>query len=93
MEKLIKALSILSNYLKDYNRNYPTSCEHDTLFVCGVDLERMNESTVKELIECGFIPGSDQDTCYDWSNFTQEDWEVRRLELTDCFYSYKYGSC
>ena len=94
MEELIKALTILSKYMKDdYHRNFPTHCEHDVLYVCGVDLKKMDASIVSELVELGFNPGSDNDTDYYWDNFTQEDWEIRREDLTDCFYSYKYGSC
>lgn len=98
MEELIRALNILSKYMKDdYCRDFPTSCEHDVLYVCSVDLERMDVDTVHKLIELGFIPGSDDDTGYYnyyWDdNFTQEEWEIRRKNLTDCFHSYKYGSC
>lgn len=93
MEELIRALNIFSKYMKnDYHREFPTSCEHDVLYVCGVDLERMDVDTVQKLIELGFIPGSN-DADYDWDNLTQEEWEIRRENLTDCFYSYKYGSC
>jgi hypothetical protein len=94
MEELIKALTILSKYMEsDYARNFPTSCEHDVLYVCGVDLKKMDASVVKELVELGFNPGSDYDTNYYWDNFTQEDWENRWPNLTTCFHSYKYGSC
>jgi len=94
MKELIRALTILSLYMKDdYHRDFPTHCEHDVLYVCGVDLEKMDASIVRELVELGFNPGSDNDTDYYWDNFTQEDWEIRRKDLTDCFYSYKYGSC
>lgn len=95
MEELIRALNILSKYMKeDYYRDFPTSCEHDVLYVCGVDLERMDVDIVQKLIDLGFIPGSNDDTDYYWrGNFTQEEWEIRRKNLTDCFYSYKYGSC
>lgn len=94
MEELIKALTILSKYMKDdYHRDFPTSCEHDVLYVCNVDLEKMDASDVSELIELGFNPGSDDDTNYYWENLTQEEWEIRRKNLIDCFYSYKYGSC
>lgn len=94
MRELIRALTILSLYMKDdYHRDFPISCEHDVMYVCGVDLEKMDASVVRELVELGFNPGSDNDTDYYWDNFTQEDWEIRRGDLTDCFYSYKYGSC
>lgn len=94
MEELIKALTILLSYMKeDYHRDFPTHCEHDVLYVCGVDLERMDVDTVQKLIDLGFNPGSDSDTDYYWDEFTQEEWEIRREDLTDCFHSYKYGSC
>lgn len=95
MEELIRALNILSKYMKDdCCRDFPTSCEHDVLYVCGVDFEQMDVDTVHKLIELGFIPGSNDDTDYYWrGNFTQEEWEQRWPFLTDCFHSYKYGSC
>lgn len=94
MEELIKALTILSKYMKDdYSRNRPMSCEHDVLYICGVNLNEMDASVVKELVDLGFNPGSDYDPNYDWDNFTQEDWENRWPNLTTCFYSYRYGSC
>lgn len=94
MEELIRALNIFSKYMKnDYHREFPTHCEHDVLYVCGVDLERMDVDTVQKLIDLGFNPGSTEDTDYYWDNFTQEEWEIRRENLTDCFHSYKYGSC
>ena len=94
MEKLIEALTILSSYMRDdYHKDFPTHCEHDVLYVCGVKLSQMDADTVRKLIELGFTPGSDDDTNYDWDNFTQEDWENRWPNLADCFHSYKYGSC
>ena len=33
MDDLIKALIILNKYLEGYNKDYPTSCEHDALYV------------------------------------------------------------
>lgn len=92
MKDLIKALTILQKYM-DENNQFPTSCEHDVLYVHGVHLHKMNADAVCELINLGFMPGSDDDTDYDWDNFTQEDWEDRWPFLADCFYSYKYGSC
>jgi hypothetical protein len=94
MEELIKALTILSKYMKDdYHRKFPTHCKNGVLYVCGVDLKKMNASVVSELVELGFTPGSDDDTNYYWDNFTQDDWENRWPFLADCFHSYKYGSC
>lgn len=95
MEELIKALTILSGYIKsEYCTKYPTSCEHDVLYVNDVNLQEMDADTVKELIKCGFYPGSDNDYAnLNWDNFTQEDWEIHRDKLTECFYSYRHGSC
>lgn len=94
MEELIRALNIFSKYLKDdYSREFPTSCQHDVLYVCGLDLKKMDASTVSRLIELGFYPGSTEDTNYYWDNLTQEEWEQRWPFLVDCFHSYKYGSC
>lgn len=94
MEELIRALNILSKYMKDdYHRDFPTHCEHDVMYVYGLDLNKMDASTVSRLIELGFTPGSSEDTNYYWDNLTQEEWEIRRKNLTDCFHSYKYGSC
>lgn len=92
MKDLIKALTILQKYM-DENNQFPTHCGHDVMYVHGVHLHKMDAATVHELIELGFNPGSDDDTDYDWDNFTQEDWEERWPFLADCFYSYKYGSC
>lgn len=94
MVELIRALNILSKYMKDdYHREFPIHYEHDVLYVCGVDLEKMDADTASKLIDLGFTPGSTEDTDYYWENLTQEEWEIRRKDLTDCFYSYKYGSC
>lgn len=94
MEELIRALNILSKYMRDdYHREFPTHCEHDVLYVCGVKLGQMDAETVSKLITLGFTPGSTEDTNYYWDNLTQEEWEQRWPFLTDCFHSYKYGSC
>lgn len=94
MEELIRALNILSKYMRDdYHKEFPTHCEHDVLYVCGVDLKKMDADTVNRLIELGFTPRSNSDTVYYWENLTQEEWEQRWPTLSDCFYSYKYGSC
>lgn len=94
MEELIRALTILSHYMRDdYHNDYPTHCEHDVLYVCGVKLNQMDVASVNRLIELGFTPGAPDDTNYYWDNLTQEEWEQRWPFLTDCFHSYKYGSC
>jgi hypothetical protein len=93
MEELIIALAVFQKYMKDdYHRNFPTHCDHGVMYVCGVDIERMDSNTAKELISYGFCPES-YDIEYDWEEFTQEEWEMRVPNLTGRFYSYKYGSC
>ena len=108
MEDLIKALQILKKYLiDDYNQEYPFSCEHDILYVCGIDMDAMTVEDVRELYKLGFIPGSDEDSeitaiydedgnyCgdIDFSEISQEDWDNMKFEITNCFRSYRYGSC
>lgn len=108
MEDLIKALQILKKYLIDENnQKYPCACEHDILYVCGIDMDAMTVEDVHELYKLGFIPGSDEDSeitaiydedgdyCgdVDFSEISQEDWDNMKFEITNCFRSYRYGSC
>ena len=98
MDELIKALSILSLYIKDsHHQHYPTGCEHDVLHVYGVDLSKIHVEVVKLLYSLGFVPGAEWDDAnnddVDWQELTQEEWDELRYQLSDCFYSYKYGSC
>lgn len=50
MEKLIKALNIFKKYTKS---DYPTSCEHDVLYV-HVDPNDVSKEDIAELEELGF---------------------------------------
>lgn len=59
MKDLIKALTILSKYLKGHHVNYPTYCKHDVLYVC-VDYTKIPEEEIFELQELGFY--RDEDT-------------------------------
>lgn len=52
MENLIKALTIL---LKYGNPAYPTHCEHDVLYICGIEYSAVSEEDKKDLEELGFI--------------------------------------
>ena len=92
MKDLIKALTILQKYM-DENNQFPTSCEHDVLYVHGVNFEHMDINTAKEILDCGFIPGSECDTIHDWGNMTEEFWKKLKEDLSPCCFSYKYGSC
>ncbi len=51
MEDLIKALQIL---LKYGNPKYPTVCEHDILYIVGIDLKKINIEDINELENLGF---------------------------------------
>lgn len=51
MEDLIKALQI---FLKYCNKKYPTSCEHDVLYV-DIDPSVVSDEDKKTLDELGFF--------------------------------------
>lgn len=52
MEGLIEALQI---FLKYKNAPYPTHCEHDVLYVCGIDQDAVSPEDTKRLDELGFF--------------------------------------
>lgn len=58
MDDLIKALTILNKYLEGYEKNYPTSCEHDALYV-QVDYTKISQEDLNELQILGFFPCED----------------------------------
>jgi len=58
MEKLIEALQI---FLKYGNPDYPTHCEHDCLWICGIDPTVVSEEDVKKLDELSFFI---EDSCF-----------------------------
>ena len=55
MEDLIKALNIFLKYLDDGNECSPTHCEHDELWVVGVNQHDVSEEDHAELEELGFF--------------------------------------
>ncbi len=61
MEDLIKALQIL---LKYGNPNYPTHCEHDVMYIVGIDPEDVSEEDIAELERLGFNYGGENDGFY-----------------------------
>lgn len=107
MEDLIKALNILWLCLNEYNSKWPTSCDHDVLYVCGVDMNKLTLENIHELAKLGFIPGSDDDAYYiciynengeyegdvDFENISQEELDNIKDNITNCFHSYRFGSC
>jgi len=56
MEELIKALQIL---LKYGNHEYPTHCEHDTLFIVGIKAEDISNEDKIEVEKLGFEVGNE----------------------------------
>ena len=51
MEDLIKALQI---FLKYGNPDSPTHCEHDVLYICGIDPNIVSQEDKAILKELGF---------------------------------------
>ena len=103
MEDLIKALQIFLPYY--IGGEYPTFCDHDVMYVCGIDTAKMKASTVSELYKLGFLPGSSEDhevkknilgeDFFDWDyeNITDEQWDKIKNKISDSFHSYRFGSC
>lgn len=103
MEDLIKALQILWKFFKNPETKWPTSCEHDILYVGEVDMSKIDGETVRELGKLGFIPGLDSDYPYvveelgedfegEFSEITDEQWEKIKGNLYGVFYSFRFGS-
>lgn len=100
MEEFIKAITFLSKFI-DKNRKYPISCEHDVLYVWGVNFDNMTAEDVRKLDELGFGVGHDDDYGSEtlqetaWTTITDEQWQkIKDLGiLTDCVHSFRFGSC
>lgn len=60
MEDLIKALQI---FLKYSNLEYPTSCDHDAMYIMGIELDEVSSEDVEELEALGF-DWSDESGCF-----------------------------
>lgn len=73
MEQLVEALRI---FLKYGNPDYPTHCEHDILYIVGIDPKVVSEEDKNRLKELGFTTGSEEGSETDYKQF----------------YSFKYGS-
>jgi hypothetical protein len=56
MDDLIKALQIFRKY---GNPSYPTHCEHDVMYIHGIDPDNVSVEDIKELSELGFLIGDD----------------------------------
>jgi len=107
MKDLIAALIILNDVLNRPDSKYPTACEHDMLYVCDVNFNLVTIDMIHTLYKLGFIPGSDEDADIlinyndageydgeiDFETIDQETWDSIKEELTNCFRSYRFGSC
>lgn len=51
MEELIKALQI---FLKYGNPDYPTSCEHDVMYICDIEVDDVSNEDKAQLEKLGF---------------------------------------
>ena len=56
MKKLIEALQI---FLKYGNPDNPTHCEHDVLWICGIDPEEVSKEDKEKLDLLGFFEEDD----------------------------------
>ena len=61
MEELIKALQIFLKYGKP---PYPTHCEHDFMYICGIDPDDVSEEDKVELNKLGFEIDTNLDQFY-----------------------------
>ena len=67
MNELIKALQILSKYVEGYNKNYPTHCEHNELYVI-VNPSKVSEDDKEELYKLGFFPEDEHFVSYKYGS-------------------------
>lgn len=102
MKKFIEALQVILPFMKNPDAYAPCQCDHNVLYIWGVDFTRMKTEDVKKIVELGFYPGFEDcnfiEDCfgnedYYWKDLTDEIWDKMKCELSDCLYSYRYGSC
>lgn len=94
MEEFIKAITFLSKFV-DKNRKYPINCEHDVLYVWGVNFDNMTADDVRTLDGFGFAIGSsgDFDETPNWASISEAEWQKIKTSATKCVHSYLWGSC
>lgn len=56
MDDLIEALTIFRKYGNPHN---PTHCEHDTLWICGIDPDAVSQEDTARLDQLGFFVGDE----------------------------------
>jgi hypothetical protein len=61
--ELIEAFTIFKKY---DDVSYPTSCDHDVLYVCGISPSIVSEEDIARLDELGFIASHDDDNFYSY---------------------------
>ena len=79
MKKLIETLQIL---LKYGDPAYPTVCEHDVMYIVGIEPELISAEDKNKLLDLGFHVAIEGET-EDGSDEPNEESKI---------YSYKYGS-
>ena len=95
MEEFIKAITFLSKFI-DKNRKYPISCEHDVLYVWGVNFDNMTADDVRTLDGLGFAIGSDDDfdESLNLASISDAEWQkIKTSGVSKCVHSYLWGSC
>lgn len=65
MEELIKSLQI---FLKYKNEKYPTHCEHDSLYIVGINPDDVSLEDKKTLDDLGFFVNEDLE-CFESFRF------------------------
>lgn len=102
MKDLIEALTLFITLLERPDCYAPIHCEHDIFYVCGIDMDKVTAEHVRKLAKLDFYPGADEDysireemfgSDFEWETVTDEQWEQIKDSLTDCFYSFRFGSC
>lgn len=63
---LIEALKIFAKY----NVNTETCCEHEELYICGIEPENVSKEDIEKLDELGFIveEGNNMFKSYRWGS-------------------------
>ena len=65
------------------------------MYICDVDMSKIDAALVRKLDVLGFLPGSDDDDIGDveFEHIDDEMWNDMKDEITNCFRSYRFGSC
>lgn len=99
MRKIIEALTFILPFSKDPDDEFSLSGKHDTIYVLGIDWDRVSYEAMRKLVdEYDFIPGDpdgelydfeDEDGCVDWDNITEEQWNNTPKDCLDSM-AFKY---